>query len=280
MTIDRSDIVPNASFLFLVGMLILIKDVIQENDKPGRLRPENVTPVIQRNYDGLIKAGVKNPMKIMAVVKSLPVGGSYTFPDGTVIHQEDVVEPPRKGRKIVICGDTADSRALEGEYQWSHRFANVRNVPFFLLASYTIASSPGLAQNADVLVHEATNTYLPGVDKDTNLRFVTKDAKVHGHSTPFMVSELIFYSVHDCLSDNVTLRIVYYQAGEFAKRIKAKKLVLNHFSARYKGDQSIESVTIMTRMERQAMKASGLREDTVACAWDYMVLPVQQTDKS
>mmetsp|Transcript_10468 Transcript_10468/g.20206 ORF Transcript_10468/g.20206 Transcript_10468/m.20206 type:complete len:879 (-) Transcript_10468:43-2679(-) len=200
--------------------------VIQENDKPGRLRPENVTPVIQRNYDGLIEAGVKNPMKIMAVVKSLPVGGSYTFPDGTVIHQEDVVEPPRKGRKIVICGDTADSRALEG-----------------------------LAQNADVLVHEATNTYLPGVDKDTNLRLVTKDAKVHGHSTPFM-------------------------AGNFAKRIKAKKLVLTHFSARYKGDQSIESITIMTRMERQAMKASGLREDTVACAWDYMVLPVQQTDKS
>lgn len=72
----------------------------------------------------------------------------------------------------------------------------------------------------------------------------------------------------------------FAQAGNFAKRIKAKKLVLNHFSARYKGDQSIESITIMTRMERQAMKASGLREDTVACAWDYMVLPVQQTDKS
>lgn len=52
------------------------------------------------------------------------------------------------------------------------------------------ASSLGLAQNADVLVHEATNTYLPGVDKDTNLRLVTKDAKVHGHSTPFMVSQL------------------------------------------------------------------------------------------
>jgi hypothetical protein len=50
--------------------------------------------------------------------------------------------------------------------------------------------------------------------------------------------------------------------------------VLNHFSARYKGDQSIESMTIMTRMERQAMKASGLPETSVACAWDYMILPI------
>ena len=48
---------------------------------------------------------------------------------------------------------------------------------------------PGLAQDADVLVHEATNTFLPGVDKDGNMRLVTRDAKIHGHSTPFMVSQ-------------------------------------------------------------------------------------------
>eukprot|EP00986_Skeletonema_menzelii_P020468 scaffold31273_cov325-Skeletonema_menzelii.AAC.1 len=72
-------------------------------------------------------------MKLMALVKNLPVGGSYTFPDGTVLNQEDVVEPPGKGRKVVICGDTADCRALEG-----------------------------LAQDCDVLIHEATNTFLPG----------------------------------------------------------------------------------------------------------------------
>lgn len=54
-------------------------------------------------------------MKIMATIKNLPIGGSYEFPDGTVVKQKDVVEPPRKGRKIVICGDTADSRALEGK---------------------------------------------------------------------------------------------------------------------------------------------------------------------
>lgn len=200
--------------------------VVQEHDRPGRLMPENVLPVIERNRGELVKAGVKNPMKLMALVKNLPVGGSYTFPDGTVLHQEDVVEPPGKGRKVVICGDTADCRAIEG-----------------------------LAQECDVLIHEATNTFLPGVDKEGNLRLVTRDAKVHGHSTPFM-------------------------AGDFAKRVGAKRLVLNHFSARYKGDQSIESLTIMTRMERQAMKACELPENAVACAWDFMVLPVHRRNDS
>ncbi|KAL7493677.1 hypothetical protein ACHAWT_010559 [Skeletonema menzelii] len=194
--------------------------VVQEDDRPGRLMPENVLPVIERNRKELIESGVRNPMKLMALVKNLPVGGSYTFPDGTVLNQEDVVEPPGKGRKVVICGDTADCRALEG-----------------------------LAQDCDVLIHEATNTFLPGVDKEGTLKLVTRDAKIHGHSTPFM-------------------------AGDFAKRVRAKRLVLNHFSARYKGDQSIESITIMTRMERQAMKACELPENAVACAWDFMVLPV------
>lgn len=52
----------------------------------------------------------------------------------------------------------------------------------------------GLAQDADVVVHEATNTFLPGVDKDGNMRLVTKDAKIHGHSTPAMVSTRILLS--------------------------------------------------------------------------------------
>eukprot|EP00581_Thalassiosira_minuscula_P017473 CAMPEP_0183711978 /NCGR_PEP_ID=MMETSP0737-20130205/7283_1 /TAXON_ID=385413 /ORGANISM="Thalassiosira miniscula, Strain CCMP1093" /LENGTH=831 /DNA_ID=CAMNT_0025940551 /DNA_START=47 /DNA_END=2542 /DNA_ORIENTATION=- len=199
--------------------------VVRENDRPGRLRPDLVQPLIEANRAGLKEAGVKNPMKIMAVVKNLPVGGSYEFPDGTVLRQEEVVEPPRRGRKVVICGDTADCRALEG-----------------------------LAKDADVLVHEATNTFLPGVDKDGSVKMVTRDAKIHGHSTPFM-------------------------AGEFAKRIGAKKLIMNHFSARYKGDQSVESMTIMTRMERQAMKASGLSETSVAAAWDFMVLPIARSDE-
>lgn len=100
-----------------------------------------------------------------------------------------------------------------------------------------------------MLIHEATNAFLPGVDRDTNLRLVTRDAVVHGHSTPEI-------------------------AGLFAKKVNAKRLLLNHFSARYKGDASVESMSIMMRIEQFAMAASGLDEANVAAAWDLMVLPV------
>ena len=72
---------------------------------------------------------------------------------------------------------------------------------------------------------------------------------MHGHSTPYI-------------------------AGDFAKRTNAKKLIMNHFSARYKGDQSVDSMSIMTRLEGQAAKASGLSQSDIAAAWDFMLLPV------
>ena len=184
------------------------------------MRNDLVAPIAQRNIKALKEMGIG--MKIMAKIKDLPIGGSYTFPDGTIINQEDVVEASREGRKIAICGDTADCRAIAG-----------------------------LAQGADVLVHEATNAFLSGIDKDTNKAEVAKDAKLHGHSIPEM-------------------------AGEFAKKIGAKRLVLNHFSSRYKGDQSLESISIMMRIEEAAVKASGLPEDKVVAGWDFMLLPVPQ----
>lgn len=82
------------------------------------------------------------------------------------------------------------------------------------------------------------------------MRGVTRDAMIHGHSTP-------------CI------------AGEFAKRVRARTLLLNHFSARYKGDQTVESVSIMTRIEWQAIRASGLNQTQVAATWDFMVFPIR-----
>ena len=89
--------------------------VVEESSKPGRLRDDVVKPIVERNIEALKKAGFNIPMKAMAVIKNLPVGSAFTFPDGTVVTQEEAVEAPRKGRKVVICGDTASSRALEGK---------------------------------------------------------------------------------------------------------------------------------------------------------------------
>ena len=88
--------------------------VVQERTQPGRLRHEYVKPIVERNLNALKEQGFKIPMKAMAVIKNLPVGSAFTFPDGTVVTQEDAVEPPRKGRKVVICGDSSSCRAIAG----------------------------------------------------------------------------------------------------------------------------------------------------------------------
>lgn len=88
--------------------------VVEEATRPGRLRNEIVQPLVQRNLEALKEAGFSIPMKAMAVIKNLPLGSAFTFPDGTSITQEEAVEPPRKGRKVVVCGDTANCRAMEG----------------------------------------------------------------------------------------------------------------------------------------------------------------------
>jgi len=198
--------------------------VVKEQSKPGKLRPELVTPIILRNSEKLKEAGFSLPIKILGHIKNMKEGEEFKFPDGSVVKQEDVVESRIEGRKIVICGDTTNARAVEV-----------------------------LARDADLLVHEATNTYLPELDLDTSNQVVTKDTITHGHSTPEM-------------------------AGRFAKKINAKRLVMNHFSSRYKGDSCLESVSIMTRIERQAIEASGLSEENVAAAWDFMNVPIPRKD--
>ena len=92
-----------------------------------------------------------------------------------------------------------------------------------------------LAQGADVLIHEATNAHLPDIDaraRTMTYSRLERDTFVHGHSTPQM-------------------------AGKFASRIKAKRLVLTHFSPRYRGEPDDLSMRIMWKIEDQARTSAG-----------------------
>lgn len=97
-------------------------------------------------------------------------GESIALPDGSVVHPEDLVGPARHGRTFVYCTDTASCR-------------NARL----------------LAQDADVLIHEATYA-----DQDLEM---ARDRK---HST-------------------------IRQAATIARDAGARRFVATHFSTRYDG---------------------------------------------
>ncbi|KIY49358.1 Metallo-hydrolase/oxidoreductase [Fistulina hepatica ATCC 64428] len=150
------------------------------------------------------------------VLSQLQRGLDVTLADGTVLHGPE----PRPGRKIVILGDTCDPSPIAS-----------------------------LAMDCDLLVHEATNAYLPGVDPNSarggdTFESVEARARLRGHSTPQM-------------------------AGAFARRVRARKLVLNHFSSRYPGNDDVnaEARAIMTAI---AQLAEGEYQKPVVCARDFM----------
>lgn len=92
------------------------------------------------------------------------------------------------------------------------------------------------AAGADVLVHEATNTWIPELEQNSgnkNAQDLERMCRKHGHSTADM-------------------------AGRFAAEIGAKTLFLTHFSARYSGDRNNTfAVAVMDRIVRRAAIAAS-----------------------
>lgn len=117
-----------------------------------------------------------------------------------------------------------------------------------------------LAKDADVVIHEATNAYFPEMDggRFSSYDQLERDTFLHGHSTPQM-------------------------AAAFAKKVNAKRLVLTHFSPRYRGDDCEASMRIMWQIEDMARKTAAPllqgRNDVIA-AWDQLSLaiPLKESD--
>jgi ribonuclease Z len=203
--------------------------VVSEKPKAGRLKFDDVKHIVQRNRDEIKRIfKLDDANKILKVLKNLKPGQSLTFPDGTVVNAEDVVDLPRPGRKVVLMGDTCSGDRMVD-----------------------------LAMDADVLVHEATNAWIREHDypKHPSPDHLQRETFKHGHSTPEM-------------------------AARFATRINAKKLVLTHFSSRYRGDTSDHSMKIMWRIEHMARKEGNLwgKNDVIA-AWDQMNFPIRSREQ-
>ncbi|KAJ7682634.1 beta-lactamase-like protein [Mycena polygramma] len=182
--------------------------VVNEAPLPGKIDPSKYIPELKRT---------NTPISVMS---RLQQGETVELSDGTVLHGP----ARRRGRKIVILGDTHNPTAI---------------IP--------------LALDADLLIHEATNAHLPGIDDSKTkitdtFQSVEARTKSRGHSTPQM-------------------------AGAFAKRIRAKQLILNHFSAKYAGNDDVdpEAKKIMDAIGGLAAKEYGKE---VLCARDLMSVTV------
>ncbi|KAG9124695.1 hypothetical protein FRC07_010585 [Ceratobasidium sp. 392] len=179
--------------------------VFQESPRAAPFDSEMHLEPLDRNADALVARGIRNPRSLLGQL--LRSREPITLPDGTVIH------PPRlvPGRKLVILGDTCDPWALKD-----------------------------IAMDADLLVHEATNAYIPlSVDPkspkaDTEAN-VLERALQRGHSTPPM-------------------------AGEFARAIRARRLVLSHFGSRF----SAPEVSSLDHTQPNAPTASDIRADVMS----------------
>lgn len=191
--------------------------VLQEDPKPGRL-----------DIDSVQKDLGINPGPDYGLLKSAAGDGltSVKLSNGAVVNPFDYVAGSTPGRKIVILGDTRDSCAIAPT-----------------------------AQNADLLVHEATMG-------DALMR----KAMECGHSTPSM-------------------------AAAFAAQIKTRTLVLNHFSARYStknssqghvlddpefGDlpDTAQTVSDLADQARSTLARSTCPNTTVIPAADFMKISV------
>ncbi|MED4855396.1 ribonuclease Z [Bacillus atrophaeus] len=133
--------------------------------------------VQEKDMPGALKADLLKEMKIPPgpIYQKIKQGEEVTLEDGRVINGRDFLDEPKKGRVVAFSGDTRVC-------------SNVKE----------------LAEDADVLVHEAT--FAKGDDKLAHDYF---------HSTT-------------------------EQAAKTAKEAGAKKLILTHISARYQGEASLQ----------------------------------------
>jgi len=165
---------------------------IHEIEKPGAIYEETEYTVVAEEADHVIpsfafalvekpRPGRFYPEKARKLGvpegplwSKLQKGHAVTLPNGRRVKPSEVVGPPRPGRKIVYSGDTRPC-------------ANVAR----------------LAENADLLIHDAT------LDDE-----LADKAYEDGHSTPS-------------------------QAAEIAKKANVERLVLTHISARYKSTEKL-----------------------------------------
>uniref|UniRef100_A0A0G4I163 Metallo-beta-lactamase domain-containing protein n=1 Tax=Chromera velia CCMP2878 TaxID=1169474 RepID=A0A0G4I163_9ALVE len=242
--------------------------VLFEKSHAGRARDHFIRPLIERpeNFSAFQKdPQIRDPRRIFRVLKKLKDDEAFTFPDGTIVRGRDVMEPPVAGRCVVFCQDTCDGAVLAPFVKWK--------------ASQIHGKQKGRSHCVDVLIHEATIA---------NADFASKGEKAQEEEVsnpreecpdvPELEElgtddELLSLGGQDSEGGSLPWRIRDYRtrpfdslayrrghstpamAGAVARSLNARRLVLTHFSQRYKGDASLLSVLKMREVQKEAEQA-------------------------
>ncbi|ANQ06138.1 Metallo-hydrolase/oxidoreductase [Plasmodium coatneyi] len=238
--------------------------IVRELNVESKFNAPYIDELIRKNYDELKKCEKLefDPYKIYEhVIRKMNEGDVVVFPDKTQLTFGNAYKEIYRGRKIVICQDTYDASSLE-------KFAT----------------------DADVLIHEATNSLidltdqgvapLDGFCEDDVGRSLPSVAHageavppscVSGEvGTPTNQDDTTLSNEKSCSKQMSPLLVRKYNkiiaerghstanmAGTFAKKINAKKLILTHFSQRYIGDNKLKNVAVMRRIEKEAEESFG-----------------------
>ncbi|GAA5981433.1 hypothetical protein JCM11641_004761 [Rhodosporidiobolus odoratus] len=212
--------------------------LLTESARPLPIQPSLYIPHLKNPINAAAlstKHGIKNPLTLLSKLQT--ERKDITLEDGTVLEPPGL--DPNGGRRIAICGDTFDATDL---------------FPAFSAAASSPAPSSSSTNNdvpangddyLDLLIHESTNAFLPTLDDSqsplrpnpVSLTSITALARSHGHSTPQV-------------------------AGAFAKRARARRLVMNHLSVKYPDPESkrLGEVKNEEEKERRAKWGEMLRE--------------------
>ncbi|KAE8215181.1 hypothetical protein CF327_g1521 [Tilletia walkeri] len=194
--------------------------------------PDSARPVAQAIVDRLDangpalleQQGIRHPRSLLGRLQRdrEPI----TLPDGFVLEPPPLEIP---GRKLTVLGDTFDASGGLNHDQDGGTSSD---------GSVAQGIVP-LAMDSDVVVHECTNAAMPP-ELTQGRKVETKDevrakALTRGHSTPQV-------------------------AGAFAGRIRARALLLNHFSVRYPSAPAAfqpPSARVKVTLSQQASSSSS-----------------------
>nr|CEL66988.1 TPA: hypothetical protein BN1204_027920 [Neospora caninum Liverpool] len=230
-----------------------------------RLHAAALQPVVQRNLQALADwpALKDQPKAVYKLLSALQPGDSFTFPDGTRIDYDDAFEDEAHHlRKFCICVDTCDASLIA-------QFAKDCDLMIHESTLSESGGTPGSEVGVDGK-DDLINEYLPYDAEKAS----TKPPKEQCKARPTHGSEAVGGCASAASGSTAEARTgskrkwtaldeeafarghsTAAMAGEFAGRAGAQRLVLTHFSQRFKGDASLGSVALMKSVEREALNA-------------------------